>query len=85
MKKIMTLFHIKKFSAMLLASFKKKTSICGSQVGHMWVRPGLFCESVGQMGQQVQPTFNPVPQYSIDVQLLVLNNNGCLLLYMVDT
>ena len=65
---------------MSLATFKKKTSTCGSQ----WLTPGLFCESVGQMGQQVQPTFNPVLQYSIDVQLLVLNNNGCLL-YMVDT
>ena len=39
-------------------TFKKKTSACGSQVGHMWVTSGLFCESVGQMGQQVQPTFN---------------------------
>ena len=39
---------------------KKKISICGSQVGHMWVTSGLLCGSVGQMGQQVWPTFNPV-------------------------
>ena len=30
-----------------------------SQVGHVWVTSGLFCRPVGQMGQQVQPTFNP--------------------------
>ena len=34
-------------------TFKKKTSKCGSQVGHMWVTSGLLCGSVGQMGQQV--------------------------------
>ena len=34
-------------------TFKKKTSTCGSQVGYMWVTSGLFCGSVGQMGQQV--------------------------------
>ena len=40
---------------------KKKTSTCGSQVGHMWVTSGLFCAhgSRGQMGQQVRPPFNP--------------------------
>ena len=37
----------------------KKTSTCGSQVGHMWVTSRLFCRSVGQMSKQVQPTFNP--------------------------
>ena len=34
----------------------------GSQVGHMWVTPGMFCGSVGQMNQQayVGPThFQP--------------------------
>ena len=42
-------------------TFKKKTSTCESQVGHMWVTSGLFCGSwsVGQMGQQVRPTFIP--------------------------
>ena len=40
-------------------TFKKKTSTCGSQVGHMWVTSRLFCGSVGQIGQQVWPTFNP--------------------------
>ena len=28
-------------------------------MGHMWVTSGLFCGSVGQMDQQVRPTFNP--------------------------
>ena len=32
------------------------------QVGHMWVTSRLFCGSVGQMGQQVWPTFNPGPE-----------------------
>ena len=40
-------------------TFKNKTSTCGSQVGHMRVTSKLFCGSVGQMGQQVRPTFNP--------------------------
>ena len=35
-------------------------STCGSQVGHMWVTSGLFSGLVGQIGQQVQPTFNLV-------------------------
>ena len=49
----MALFYIKNFSCpVTLATFKKKTSICGSQVGHMWVTSGLLCGSVGQMGQQ---------------------------------
>ena len=34
-------------------TFKKKTSTCGSQVDHIWVTDGLFCGSVGQIGQQV--------------------------------
>ena len=37
----------------ILATFKKKTSTYGSQVGHMWVTSGLLCGSVGQMGRQV--------------------------------
>ena len=45
-------------------TFKKKTSTYGSQVGHMWVTSGLFCGSVGQMGHQVWPTFNPGFFYS---------------------
>ena len=57
MKKSMALFHIKKFSChVTLATFKKETSTCGSQVGHMWVTSRLFC---GSVSQQVQPTFNP--------------------------
>ena len=35
----------------------------GSYVGHiqiaLWVTPRLLCGSVGQVGQQVWPTFNP--------------------------
>ena len=46
-------------SCYIRATFKKKTATCGSQVGHMWVISGLLCGSVGQMGQQVRPTFNP--------------------------
>ena len=54
MKKSMALFHIKKFSChVTLATFKMKTSTCGSQVGHIWVTSGLFCGSLGLMGQQV--------------------------------
>ena len=30
--------------------FKKKTSTCGSQVGHMWVTSGLFSGSNGSTG-----------------------------------
>ena len=41
-----------------LATFKKKISICGSQVGHTWVTSRLFCRLLGQMSQQVWPTFN---------------------------
>ena len=38
MKKSMALFHIKKFSChVALVTFKKKTSTCGSQVGHAHV------------------------------------------------
>ena len=56
----MALFHIKNFLRhVTLATFKKKISTCGSQVGHMWVISRLFCGSVSQMGQQVRPTFNP--------------------------
>ena len=61
MKKSMALFHIKNFSYhVTLATFKKKTSTCGSQVGHMGVTSRVFCESVSQIGQQMQTTFNPV-------------------------
>ena len=43
-----------------ISYFKQKTSTCEPQVGHMWVTSGLFCGSVGQMGQQVLLTFNCV-------------------------
>ena len=55
----MALFHIKSFSCHVALATFKKTSTCGSQVGHMWVTSRLFCGSVGQMGQQVQPALNP--------------------------
>ena len=42
-----------KFFMSCYITFKKKTSTCGSQVGHMWITSGLFYGSVGQMGQQV--------------------------------
>ena len=29
----------------------------------MWVTSGLFCGSVGQMGQQERPIFNPNDSY----------------------
>ena len=45
-------------SCYIIATFRKKTSTCGSHVGHirivLWVSG-----SVGQMSQQVLPTFNP--------------------------
>ena len=47
------------FSMSFYITFKKKTLARGSQVGHMWVTSGLLCGSVGQVGQQVWPTFNP--------------------------
>ena len=53
MKKSMTLFHIKKIFMSCYITFKKKTSTCESQVGRIRVTSGLFCGSVGQMGQQV--------------------------------
>ena len=46
----MAFFHIKNFMSCYITS-KKKTSACGSQVGHMCVTSRLFCGSVGQMGQ----------------------------------
>ena len=49
-KNLWPLFHIKVFMSCYI-TFKKKASTCGSQVGHMWVTSGLFCGSVGQMGQ----------------------------------
>ena len=50
-----------KFSCYVtLATFAK---MCGSQMGHMWITSGLFCRSVGQMGQQVRPTFNQLYNY----------------------
>ena len=52
----MALFHIKIFHVMLATyiTLKRKLQhVHGSQVGHMWVTSGLFCGSVGQMGQQV--------------------------------
>ena len=52
-------FHIYQKIFMSCITFKKKTSTCRSQVGHMWVTSGLFCGSVNQMGQQVRPTVNP--------------------------
>ena len=50
MKKFMELFHI---YVMLHYTFKRKLQY----VGHKWVMSGLFCGSVGQMGQQVWSTF----------------------------
>ena len=38
-------------------TFKKKTLASGSQEDRMWVTFGLL---LGQVGQQVRPTFNPV-------------------------
>ena len=50
----MAMIIVKNFSCLVTyITFKKKASTCGSQVGHMWVTSGLFCGSVGQIGQQV--------------------------------
>ena len=48
------------FSMSFYITIKKKTSVYGSQVGHMLVTSRLLYGSVGQVGQQVLPTFNPV-------------------------
>ena len=48
------------FSMSFYITIEKKTSVYGSQVGHMWVTSGLLYGSVGQVGQQVLPTFNHV-------------------------
>ena len=40
-------------------------------VGHKWVTSELFCGSVGQMGQQVWPTFNPVAYLQVCILLPV--------------
>ena len=53
-------------------TFKKKTLTCGSQVSHMWVKSGLLCGSVGQVGQQVWPTFNQDKRYPIAFWALLL-------------
>ena len=49
MKKSMALFYIKNFSCHVTLATFKRTSTCGSHPD---------C-SVGQMDQQVQPTFKP--------------------------
>ena len=36
----------------------------------MWVTSGLSCGLVGQMGQQVQPTFNPGGYYKCRLKYL---------------
>ena len=46
---------ISKFFVSCYITFYKETSTCGSQVGSYMK---VFCGSVGQMGQLVQPTFN---------------------------
>ena len=55
--------HIKNFSCHV-SHFKMKTSI----YARSWVTSSLFCGSMGQIGQQVQPTFNPVMFYSDIIQ-----------------
>ena len=51
----MLLFHIKDFSCHVTLLLKRKLQ----HEGHKWAISGIFCGSVGQVGQQVQPTFNP--------------------------
>ena len=57
MKKSMALFHIINFLSCYISYLKRKLR----HVGHKWVICGSHLDcSVGQMGQQVRPTFNPV-------------------------
>ena len=55
----MTLLHIKIFSVHALLLKRKFQHVGHKWVIAMWVTSGLFCGSVSQLGQQVQPTFNP--------------------------
>ena len=60
------------FSRYTVASyFLKITSTCGSQVDHIWITSRFFCGSVGQMGQQVWPTFNPEVWWS-DIPMYII-------------
>ena len=59
------------FSMSFYTTFKK-TLACGSQEGHMWVTSGLLCGSVGQVDQQVWPTFNPVSNNSFIMLVKIL-------------
>ena len=61
------------FSMSFYITSKKKTLACGSQEGHMWVTSGLLYGSLGQVGQQVWPTFNPDKVY---IKPLVINSLG---------
>ena len=55
----------------------KKT--CGSQVGRMWVTSRSFCGSVGQMGHQVWPTFNPAWYLLMHVKFSIQLKNYCII------
>ena len=55
MKKFMAYSISKIFQVMLVML----TTLFLKENFNMWVTSGLFCGSVSQMGQQVQPTFNP--------------------------
>ena len=89
MKKSMALFHITIFHVICI-NFKKKTSTCGSQVGHMWVTSGLLYGSV-VMGQQCMTHFQPwlddkhssVPQ--LDVSMICELVISCHVMRLVNT
>ena len=42
-KEIHGVVPYQKFFVSCYITFKKKTLTCGLQVGHMWVKSGLFC------------------------------------------
>ena len=52
----------------------------------MWVTSGLLCGSVGQMGQQVQPTFNLAFHYHLmDIEQQINNSCIAILLAKLDS
>ena len=74
-KSIVYLQHISEIMQVILHYTKKKCLACGSQVNDIWAISGLLCGSVGQMGQQVCYTFNPVPYFeSYQVYLCTCQN-----------
>ena len=64
-----------KLCRLFLHYTEKKCLACGSQMNDIWAISGLLCGYVGQIGQQMCYTFNPVPYFeSYQVYLCTCQN-----------